>query len=300
MADTSFGPLRIWDGSLSGLARGPGPPSGGLSDEFPAGLEQLAEQIAAQEALRAPGTAAREPVEVMSLQWYQDVQSVRHSRQGRWIPHLLEFSRHGGERLLGLGGGLGSDLVEYARHGAEVVAACPCGEQLAILRRHFELRGQRGVFLHASPRALPLEPSSIDVVCLTGVVHDEPEPAALIDEIYRVLKPGGKVLAVLPAHYDVDYWRRYLALGDHRMETAPGVPAGLLARGGQRYRSRDLRQLFHRFSEPRTYKRHLRRSEVPHVWRWLPLALLERLMGRLLIFKGFKPVSSAIAEQAAA
>ncbi len=300
MADTSFGPLRIWDSSWSGLARGPGPPDAGSVDAVPTGLEQLAEHLAAQESLRAPGNTVREPAEVMSLQWYQDVQAVRHSRQGRWIPQLLEFSRHGGERLLGMGSGLGSDLVEYARHGAEVVAACPSAEKLALVRRHFELRGLRGMFLHAGPRALPLEPSSIDVVCLTGLIHEEPEPAALIEEIYRVLKPGGKLLAVLPAHYDIDYWRRYLALGDHRTEPVGGLPTGLLERGGLRFRARDLRQLFHRFSEPRTYKRHLRRSEVPHVWRWLPLALLERLMGRLLVFKGFKPVSSAIAEQAAA
>ena len=39
---------------------------------------------------------------------------------------------------------------------------------------------------------------------------------------------------------------------------------------------------------------------APHLWRWLPIALLERIMGRLLLFKGFKPVSAAIGEQAAA
>src|SRR5205085_504021 len=123
------------------------------------------------------------------------------------------------------------------------------------------------VFLHASPTALPLEPSSIDVVCLTGVVSDLAEPGPLIDELYRVLKPGGKLLAVLPAHCDADYWRRYLTLGEPRADQAPGAAAGLLARSARHYRGRDLRQLFYRFSEPQTYKRHLRRSEVPHLWR---------------------------------
>ena len=33
-----------------------------------------------------------------------------------------------------------------------------------------------------------------------------PDPAALVEEVYRVLKPGGKVLALTPARYGVDYW----------------------------------------------------------------------------------------------
>jgi SAM-dependent methyltransferase len=298
MADTSFGELRIWDGSRSGMVRGPAPPLPPGSSVPPGDVPaSLAEELAAQEVLRASATS-REPIEPLSLQWFQDLQAIRHSRQGHWIPRLLEFTRHSGERLLGLGGGLGSDLVEYARHGTEVVAVCPSAAQLSLIRRNFELRGMRGLFLHASPTALPLEPASIDVVLLTGLSGDLTEPAPLVDEIYRLLKPGGKLLAVLPAHYDIERLRRWVPLGEPG--PAPAVTGGLLAATARRFRGRELRQLFGRFSEPRIYKRHLRRSEVPHLWRWLPVGLLERLAGRLLVFKGFKPVSSAIAEQAAA
>ena len=45
---------------------------------------------------------------------------------------------------------------------------------------------------------------------------------------------------------------------------------------------------------------HPQPRAVPHLWRWLPLSLLERLAGRLFVFKGFKPVSAARAEQSAA
>src|SRR5262249_12927868 len=144
--------------------------------------------------------------ELLSAQWFHELQTVRHLRQGRWMPALLEFGRHAGERLLGLGCGLGSDLVQYAAAGVEVVAACTSAAQMTLVRRHFELRGLSGVFLHASPVALPLESSSIDVVNLTGLLHESAEPEKVVGEIYRVLKPGGKLLAVLPARYDVDYW----------------------------------------------------------------------------------------------
>jgi SAM-dependent methyltransferase len=291
MADASFGELRLWDASRSARVRGPAPP--GAVTAAPA---SLAEELATQEILRAP-TSPREPVEPLSLQWFQELQAIRHNRQGRWIARLLEFGRHSGERLLGLGCGLGSDLVEYARHGAEVLAACPSAEQLALVRRNFEVRGLRGLFLHANPVTLPLESASIDVICLNGLGDPPAEPAPLVDELYRLLRPGGKLLAVVPAHYDIEYWRRWLPGAEPH---APGFAGGLLARSARRWRARELKQLFGRFSEPRICKRHLRRNEVPHLWRWLPVALLERLAGRLLVFKGFKPVSSAIAFQAAA
>ncbi|MGD9714150.1 MAG: class I SAM-dependent methyltransferase [Thermomicrobiales bacterium] len=292
MADPRFSGLRLWDGSRPESARLSEP-----AEELPELLMALSEELARHETLRVgQGTTRHEP---LSLQWFLDLQAVRHGRQGHWMPRLLEFDRHAGERLLSLGAGLGSDLIEYARHDAEVVAACPSATQLALIRRNFELHGLSGTFLHTAPTALPLESSSIDVVNLTGLLQESPDPARLVSEIYRVLKPGGKLLAVLPAHRDVDFWSRYLAFGETR-PVPPPDEANPLLHATRRYRGAELRQLFVRFSEPRLYQRHLRRSEVPHLYRWLPLALLERLLGRLLVFKAFKPVSSAISEQAAA
>jgi SAM-dependent methyltransferase len=303
MPDTSQGQLRIWEGSRPAVAR---PPGASLPNVAPAGdsaLLALASVLAQQEVLRGP-VQGRDPVEPLSLQWYLDLENLRHRRQGQWIPSLLEFGKHAGERLLGLGAALGSDLVQYARHGAEVVSACASAEHLSLVRRNFELRGLPAAFVHAAANALPLESASIDVACLMGLMP-EVDPVAILDEVYRVLKPGGKILAVVPSRYDIEYWCRWFRLSQRapgRQETVPpAAPAGgLLAPSARRFHGRELKQLLHRFHEPRIYKRHLRRAETPHLWRWLPIGLLERVMGRLLVFKGFKPVSAAIGEQAAA
>src|SRR5204863_6014086 len=106
-----------------------------------------------------------------------------------------------------------------------------------------------------------------------------------------VLKPGGKVLAVVPAYYDVDFWCRSW-LPWHRKAPSPAGPVAFSGRG--------LCRLFGRFVEQRVHKRQLRRSEVPHLWRWLPLPLLERLLGRVLVIKAFKPLSAAIPSTQAA
>jgi len=39
---------------------------------------------------------------------------------------------------------------------------------------------------------------------------------------------------------------------------------------------------------------------VPHIWRWVPRSVLERVVGKVLVLKAFKPLSAAIAVQAAA
>jgi len=230
------------------------------------------------------------------LEWFLNIENRRHRRQGRWIPHLLEFSKHSGETLLGLGSGLGTDWLQYARHGAAVVVSSESSEQLELIRRNFELRGLGGRFLHASSHALPLVGASIDVACVSGLLDEVTNAEAVVEELYRVLKPGGKALAVTPAHYDVNFW--YHACFPWQ-KWFPGGSTATRSRGAG-FTARSLRRLFSRFVEHRVYKRHLCRSDVPHIWRWMPRPALERIMGRVLVLKAFKPVSAAISVQAAA
>jgi SAM-dependent methyltransferase len=241
----------------------------------------------------------REPVpelEPYTLQWFLNIETQRHGRQGRWIPRLLEFAKHRGEVLLGLGNGLGTDWLQYARHGAAVVVCSPSAEQLGLIRRNFELRGLSGRFLHAAATALPLESASIDVACISGLLHEVNDPQPVIDEVYRVLKPGGKVLAVAPGRYDVDFWYGFCFPWQAWLRGRPAIGR---SRGVQ-FSARRLRHLFGRFIDHRIHKRHLGRSDVPHVWRWIPRQLLERVMGRVLVLKSFKPFTALSALQAAA
>jgi ubiquinone/menaquinone biosynthesis C-methylase UbiE len=294
MADSYSSKLQRWEGWLPVLVKGPAPPALGARDNGRPYRVEVADRLYAGESLQANGRVG-EGVEPFTLQWYLDIENSRHGRHGRWIPRSLEFTKHAGETLLGLGNGLGTDWVQYARHGAAVIACCPSAEQLALIQRNFALRGLHGVFLHAHPQAIPLESASIDVVCVTNLLQDIPDPPAVIDEIYRVLKPGGKVLAVTPARYDIDYWRRRFLPWTAWLHTRSSANLETTS-----FSARGLRQLFRRFVEAHVSKRHLRRSEVPHLWRWLPHPLLERLLGRLLIVKAFKPLSAAIPAQIAA
>jgi ubiquinone/menaquinone biosynthesis C-methylase UbiE len=288
--------LRVWEGPAAALVHDALTSPGTRGFPGPHHPAEFAERLYACEAFDPdqPGPATDCGAEAYSLQWFLNVENHRHGRRGSWIPRLLEFTKHAGETLLGVGQGLGTDWVQYARHGAQVIVCCPSAPQLTLIRRNFELRNLGGRFVHAAPDSLPLDSASIDVACINSLLHGVAQPAAVVEEIYRVLKPGGKVLAVAPAKYDVDFWYRTCFFWGRWL--APRTDAAQTAG----FSVRRLRQLFGRFVEHRVHKRQLRRSEVPHLWRWAPLSLLERLMGRVLVLKAFKPLSAAKAVTAAA
>jgi ubiquinone/menaquinone biosynthesis C-methylase UbiE len=290
--------LRVWQDAPHLAVQDLPVPAPNAVPAGPHNPSEFADRLYAWESLKPPtsGTTGLEAPEPYTLQWFLNIENQRHGRQGRWIPRLLEFSKHAGETLLGLGDGLGTDWLQYARHGAAVVVCSPWSDQLALIRRNFELRGLSGRFLHAAPTALPLEAASIDVACVSGLLHQVETPQAVVDEVYRVLKPGGKVLAVTAARFDVDFWYYACFPWKAWFKRKRRTPAGRSAR----FTSRSLRRLFGRFVDHRVHKRHLNRSEVPHLWRWLPRPVLERLMGQALILKAFKPLSAANLLQVAA
>jgi SAM-dependent methyltransferase len=237
-----------------------------------------------------------EGVEPFTLQWFLNLDHQRHFRKARWVPRLLEFSKHSGEKLLGVGNGLGTDWVQYAKAGSAVTVCGSTAEDLALVRKNFQLRGLTGRFIHADFTNLPVESSSIDVACLGDALFESMNAPNLIQEIFRVLKPGGKVLALAPAYYDMDYWHHALFpwlqwLGRSRRNSTGW---------NERFSARRLRRLFAGFVEHRVHKRQLRHSEVPHIWRFLPLSLLQRIFGQVLILKAFKPLSAISTQPMAA
>lgn len=253
---------------------------------------EAAERLYHREAFRKPQRGS--DLEPFSQGWFASIEALRYARQGHWIPRSLEFHRHNGDTVLCLGEGLGTDWLQYAANGANVVTLSPSLEQQDLVRTHFEQRGQSARHLYGPPHATRLASNSVDVVCLQGMLHEVDEPSRVVDEVYRVLRPGGKAIIVAPAKFNASFW--YNAsypwrhwLGRPRGEQLPAASTG-----------RELKKAFGRFVEHRVSKRHLRRSEMPHLWRWLPLSAMERVVGNLLVMKSFKPVSAVLEMRRAA
>jgi len=65
---------------------------------------------------------------------------------------------------------------------------------------------------------LPIVDASIDTVLCTQVLDDLPEPAALFEEVHRVLAPGGHLILTAPF-----FWRLHDLPHDYFRFTAPGL-----------------------------------------------------------------------------
>jgi arsenite methyltransferase len=104
---------------------------------------------------------------------------------------------HEGETVLDLGSGGGIDVILSAKRvGPEGVAygLDMTDEMLALARRNALEAGVRNVhFLKGVIEAVPLPAESVDVVISNCVVNLSTDKAAVLAEIARVLKPGGRI-----------------------------------------------------------------------------------------------------------
>jgi malonyl-CoA O-methyltransferase len=106
-----------------------------------------------------------------------------------------EFSRRPPQRILDLGCATGGAAVALKRlfRQAEVIGVDVAPSMLAALRRRSGLlRPLRGVC--ADIAALPFAAGSVDLLFANLVNHWSPDPAAVLDEYRRVLRPDGLLL----------------------------------------------------------------------------------------------------------
>lgn len=261
--------------------------SAGSSDHAPLPPARPDPHTAATRELIRPPTVRhpRRECEPFTAAWFEELEQKRYQRHGAWLPHALEFGRHPGESLLALGCGIGTDALTYARTGTRVTVTTTTGDYPDLIRDNFVRHGIESEFVRLDGPRLPFDDGRFDVVAWNGLYDaDHPNPLR-IAELFRVLKPGGKVIGLFPAHYDAAFWQDVLIPLQRLWWRRPPDPATAPKTTG-----RELRRLFDRFAEHRICKRHLRRGELPHAWRIFPLMLLERVIGRVLVLKAKKPI----------
>ncbi|HEY1192103.1 MAG TPA: class I SAM-dependent methyltransferase [Gemmata sp.] len=241
---------------------------------------------ATRELIRPPSVRpSRRDYEPYSAAWFEELEQKRYQRHGQWLNRSLEFGRHPGESLLVLGCGLGIDAIHYARTGTNVTIVTGPSECPDLIRENFARNGQPAEFVPLSGPRLPFADGAFDVVSWNALYEATGPDPFRVAELFRVLKPGGKLIGLFPAYYDAAFWQNVLLPLQRLYWRHPPDPAT-----APKTTARELRRAFGRFGEHHISKRHLRRGELPHVWRLLPLVLLERLVGRVLVLKAKKPI----------
>ena len=71
----------------------------------------------------------------------------------------------------------------------------------------------RAVYMRADALDLPFNDSTFDAVCCFAALHLVPEPMGILDEMVRVLSPGGRIAVMTTYGRESFVVRRVLALG---------------------------------------------------------------------------------------
>lgn len=141
-----------------------------------------------------------------SREYFDAIETNRYEVEAPWMKRLIGFDRYEGKRLLEVGFGTGTDLLQFARGGAQVTGIDLTPRSIEIARRRFEVYGLTGDFAIGDGESLSFPDSSFDVVYSFGVLHHTPDTARAIQELYRVLKPGGKAIVMLYHRGSLYYW----------------------------------------------------------------------------------------------
>ncbi len=131
-----------------------------------------------------------------SQEFFDEVERFRYSIHP-FMEKAIRFHQYAGKSILEVGCGLGTDLVQFARAGAAVTGVDLTPNSIDLVKKRFALAGLQGRALVADAENLPFSAGEFDVVYSFGVLHHTPDTQKAIDEVFRVLKPGGEAVIML-------------------------------------------------------------------------------------------------------
>ena len=117
----------------------------------------------------------------------------------RWLVELLDA--HPGERIVDLGCGTGTVLATIAeRHELDLVGLDSSIAALRTAALHLDA-SSRLLAQADLARSIPLAETSVDRALCHNVLECLPDPAALVADIHRILRPDGRLVL---SHSDFD------------------------------------------------------------------------------------------------
>ncbi len=157
--------------------------------------------------------------------FYELVEEHRYRKEWH-IPAAADFSSARDKRVLEIGCGLGTDGAQFALAGADYTGIDLTDAAVDLARQRFDVFNLPGTFRTADAENLDFPDESFDVVYSHGVLHHTPDIVRAVQEVHRVLRPGGRAVVML-YHRDSYNYRFNISLfrraGVHLLRWNSGV-----------------------------------------------------------------------------
>ena len=139
------------------------------------------------------------------LAFFEAYDAARYQMEGH-IPRCLDALNVGDTRVLEIGLGQGAESEGLIRRGARWTGIDLTPEAVRRVSLRLKLHGlsYEGI-TQASATAIPFPDESFDLVFSHGVLHHIPDIDVAQAEIARVLRPGGRLVAMLYARRSLNY-----------------------------------------------------------------------------------------------
>lgn len=256
----------------------------------------------AEEKLRAREQWSQDPCgaeynrehELGTREFFDAVERHRYSEYAPWMPRLMEFENFRGARLLEIGCGMGTDLLQFSRGGARCIGIDLTPRSVEITRHRFKLYDADGSFMISDGENLPFADASFDVVYSNGVLHHTPDTAGAVREVHRVLRPGGTAKVMLYHRHSLNYWveiilrRGLLGAEFLRGRSAEEIMSRVIEFSDHEarplvkvYSRRQARALFEMFKDVKVEVEQLTRAELRVLSRLVSDSMFERLRGSI-------------------
>lgn len=160
-----------------------------------------------------------------SLEFFEEIEKKRYELEP-FIHQCAQFTCWHGKKVLEVGCGIGTDFLQFARAGADLYGIDLSPHSIELVNQRLKLYSVKGCVLNGDAENLPFEDNTFDLVYSWGVIHHTPDTQKAIDEIHRVLKPGGKAIVMIYHKFSL------LVL---RILLIRGIPTGELFTRGFQY-----------------------------------------------------------------
>ena len=142
---------------------------------------------------------------------------------------FAEFEKFAGKAVLEIGVGAGADFENWVQNGAVATGLDLTEAAIDLTHERLSLKGytdDRFTLRTADAENLELGDETFDLVYSYGVIHHSPDTEKCLDEIFRVLKPGGRTKLMVYATFSMTgilLWIRHALLTGRPFQTQRAV-----------------------------------------------------------------------------